>query len=79
MRVNDEMTVEHILPTVDPIKQQLLGGGQSANGVYDPGDRDVPLLDWLQQHAPEDAAWTKQTRPQSRPPAMDRGKNLGRQ
>ena len=79
LKPKDAMTVEHLLPTVDPVKQQLLGGGVSANGVYDPGEGDVPLRGWLQQHAPDDAAWTKHARPQSRPPAMVRGKNSGRQ
>lgn len=79
LKPKDAMTVEHLWSRVDPVRRQLLGGGQSANGVYDPGDGDVPLRDWLEQHAPEDAAWTRHARPQSRPPAMVRGKNLGRQ
>jgi ectoine hydroxylase-related dioxygenase (phytanoyl-CoA dioxygenase family) len=79
LRPKDPMTVEHLLPRVDPVQQQLLGGGLSANGVYDPQDGDVPLRGWLQEHSPNDAAWTKHPRPQSRPPAMVRGKNLGRQ
>ncbi len=79
LKPKDAMTVQHLLANVGPIKRQLLGDGQSANGVYDPGDADVPLRDWLAEHAPEDAAWTKHTRPQSRPPAMVRGTNLGRQ
>ncbi len=79
LKPKDAMTVEHLRPKVDPVKQQLLGGGLSANGVYDPVDGDVPLRDWLEQHAPDDASWTKHARPQSRPPAMVRGKNLGRQ
>lgn len=79
MRPKDEMTVEHLWPKVDPIRRQLLGGGQSANGVYDPSDDDVPLRSWLQEHSPADGAWTKHPRPQARPPAMVRGKNLGRQ
>jgi len=79
LRPKDPMTVERLLPRVDPVRQQLLGGGLSANGVYDPQDGDVPLRSWLQEHSPDDGAWTKHPRPQSRPPAMVRGKNLGRQ
>jgi ectoine hydroxylase-related dioxygenase (phytanoyl-CoA dioxygenase family) len=79
LKPKDAMTVADLLPKVDPIKQQLLGGCLSANGVYDPSDGDVPLRGWLQQHFPADAAWTKHRRPQSRPPAMVRGKNSGRQ
>lgn len=78
LRPKDAMTVDQVLPRVDPVRQQLLGAGLSANGVYDPQDGDVPLRGWLQEHSPDDAAWTKHPRPQSRPPAMVRGKNLGR-
>ncbi len=79
LKPKDAMTVAHLLPDLDPIKGQLLGAGQSANGVYDPTDADVPLRGWLREHSPEDAEWTKHSRPQSRPPAMVRGANLGRQ
>ena len=79
LKPKDEMTVGHLLETVGPIRRQLLGGGVSANGVYDPVDDDVPLRCWLMEHAPEDAAWSRHARPQSRPPAkVVRGKNLGR-
>lgn len=79
LKPKDEMTVGHLLADADPVRRQLLGGGQSANGVYDPSDDDVPLRTWLQEHSPEDGAWTKHARPQARPPAMVRGKGLGRQ
>ena len=79
LKPKDEMTVDHLHHSVDPVRRQLLGGGLSANGVYDPVDGDVPLRDWLMEHCPDDAAWTKHKRPQSRPPAMVRGTNLGRQ
>lgn len=78
LQPKDEMTVEHLLPKVDPIRRQLLGGGASANSVYDPNAGDVPLRDWFAEHRPSDAEWTKHARPQARPPAMVRGKNLGR-
>ena len=42
-------------------------------------DADVPLRVWLREHCPEDADWSHRGRSQSRPPAMVRGKNLGRQ
>jgi len=79
LKPKDAMTVAHLRDSVDPIKRQLLGGGSSANGVYDPSEGDVPLRDWLQEHAPDDAVWSQHPRPQSRPPAMVRGKHLGRQ
>jgi ectoine hydroxylase len=79
LRPKDEMTVADLLPRLDPIRRQLLGAGQSANGTYDPVDADVPLRGWLEQHQPAAAAWTQHPRPQARPPAMVRGKNSGRQ
>ena len=79
LRPKDEMTVEQLYPRLDPIQRQILGDGLSANGVYDPHDDDVPLRGWLAEHSPNDAAWTKHARPQGRPPAMVRGKNVGRQ
>ena len=79
MRPKDEMTVAHLYPNLDPIRRQILGDGMSANGVYDPQDGDVPLRDWLSEHCPADADWSHHGRSQSRPPAMVRGKNVGRQ
>jgi len=79
MRPKDAMTVAHLYPDLDPIRRQILGDGISANGVYDPQDGDVPLRDWLKQHGPDDANWSHHGRSQSRPPAMVRGKNVGRQ
>ena len=78
MQPKDEMTVEHLLAGAPPVRRQLLGAG-SANSTYDPQDADVPLRAWLQEHRPDDAAWTRHARPQARPPAMVRGANLGRQ
>jgi ectoine hydroxylase-related dioxygenase (phytanoyl-CoA dioxygenase family) len=79
LRPKDEMTVAHLYPQLDPIRRQLLGAGLSANGAYDPVDGDVPLRSWLREHCPEDADWSHHGRSQSRPPALVRGKNLGRQ
>jgi ectoine hydroxylase len=79
LRPKDQMTVAHLYPKLDPIRRQLLGDNPSANSTYDPADGDVPLRIWLREHDPEGASWSHQGRPQSRPPAMVRGKHLGRQ
>jgi Phytanoyl-CoA dioxygenase (PhyH) len=79
LRPKDQMTVAHLYPQLDPIRRQLLGDGLSANGTYDPVDGDVPLRTWLRAHSPGDADRSLHGRSQSRPPAMVRGKNLGRQ
>ena len=79
LRTKDAMTVAHLYPELDPIRRQILGDGLSANGTYDPVDGDVPLRTWLREHCPEDAERSLHGRSQSRPPAMVRGKNSGRQ
>lgn len=79
LRPKDPMTVSHLYPQLDPIGRQILGDNLSANGTYDPADGDVPLRTWLREHCPEDAERSLHTRSQARPPAMVRGKNLGRQ
>jgi ectoine hydroxylase-related dioxygenase (phytanoyl-CoA dioxygenase family) len=79
LRPKDDMSVAHLLADADPVRRQVLGFGTSANGTYDPADGDVPLRSWLREHCPEDADWSHHGRSQSRPPAMVRGKNLGRQ
>jgi len=79
LRAKDEMTVTHLYEKLDPIRRQILGDRLSANGVYDPLDGDVPLRGWLRKNCPEDADWSHHGQSQSRPPAMVRGKNLGRQ
>ena len=79
LRAKDVMTVAHLYPRLDPIGRQILGDGLSANGVYDPADGDVPLRSWLREQCPQDADWSHHGNIQSRPPAMVRGKNLGRQ
>jgi hypothetical protein len=72
------MTVEHLYPELDPIRRQLLGDGVNANGTYDPVPEDVPLRAWLEAHDPTAAAPSPHGDSQSRPPAMGRGKNTGR-
>jgi len=79
LRAKDEMTVAHLYPTLDPIRRQILGDGLSANGAYDPVDGDVPLRSWLREHSPHEAEASPHGRSHSRPPAMVRGKHLGRQ
>ena len=79
LRPKDAMTVSHLYPQLDSIQRQILGDGLSANGTYDPVDGDVPLRTWLREHSPEEAERSLHGRSQSRPPAMVRGKNLGRQ
>ena len=79
LRPKDAMTVAHLYPKLDPIRRQILGDGLSANGVYDPVDGDVPLRTWLREFCPEDLQRSEQGRSQSRPPAMVRGRNSGRQ
>jgi len=79
LRPKDPMTVSHLYPQLDPIARQILGDNRSANGTYDPVDADVPLRTWLRENCPEDAERSFHGRSQARPPAMIRGKNLGRQ
>ena len=79
LRTKDAMTVAHLYPELDPIRRQILGDGLSANGTYDPVDGDVPLRTWLREHCLEDSERSLHGRSQSRPPAMVRGKNSGRQ
>ena len=78
LRPKDQMTVAHLYDQLDPVARQLLGDTPNNNGTYDPTDDDVPLRAWLATHAEEDARWSPHARPQSRPPAMVRGKNTGR-
>ena len=79
LRPKDPMTVAHLYPSLDPIRRQILGDNASANGTYDPTDADVPLRAWLREHDPQGAEHSHHGKSQARPPAMVRGKNLGRQ
>lgn len=56
IRTKDEMSVQGMWATSDPVRRQLLGWGTSANGFYSPGVDDVALRAWLEQHCPEDAS-----------------------
>lgn len=78
LRPKDAMTVDHLYPKLDPIRRQILGDGLTANGTYDPTDADVPLRAWLEEHDPAAATPSPHGDSQSRPPAMVRGKNTGR-
>lgn len=78
LKPKDEMTVAHLLPALDPVRRQILGDGVSANGVYDPVDEDVPLRVWLEEHDPNAAGASPHGQSHSRPPAMTRGSNSGR-
>ncbi len=59
LRPKDEMTVEHLYPTLDPIQRQILGDCPSNDSRYAPGEDDVPLRAWLKEHRPNDASWTR--------------------
>ena len=54
IRTKDDMTVQDLWETSDPIRRQLLGWGVNANGYYSPSDDDVPLRTWLKEHSPEE-------------------------
>lgn len=51
IRTKDDMTVQSLWESSDPIRRQLLGAGLNANGYYSPTDGDVPLRVWLKEHA----------------------------
>ena len=55
IRTKDDMTVQNLWDTSDPIRRQMLGWGVNANGHYTPTDEDVPLRVWLREHSPEEA------------------------
>lgn len=56
IRTKDDMTVQSLWESSDPIRRQLLGWGVNANGHYTPTDDDVPLRVWLREHCPEAAS-----------------------
>lgn len=56
IRTKDDMTVQSLWSTSDPIRRQMLGWGVNANGFYSPTDEDVPLRLWLRDHQPTAAA-----------------------
>jgi len=55
IRTKDDMTVQSLWESSDPIRRQLLGWGVNANGHFTPTDEDVPLRVWLREHFPEAA------------------------
>ncbi len=52
IRTKDDMTVQSLWPTSDPIRKQMLGYGVNCNGHFTPSDDDVPLRGWLKEHSP---------------------------
>jgi len=56
IRTKDDMTVQDLWPSSDPIRKQLLGYGTNCNGFYTPTDADVPLRVWLRDHGFPEAA-----------------------
>jgi ectoine hydroxylase len=54
IRTKDDMTVQDLWSSSDPIRRQLLGYGVNANGHYSPTDDDVPLRTWLREHSPDE-------------------------
>ncbi|MCQ6564017.1 phytanoyl-CoA dioxygenase family protein [Paenibacillus mendelii] len=53
IRTKDDMTVQHLWESSDPIRRQMLGASVNCNGHYSPTDADVPLRTWLKEHQPE--------------------------
>lgn len=79
MQPKDEMTVTHLYHKLSPVQRQILGGGTSANSVYDPKPEDTPLKSWLEQYAPQLATDSPHGKSDARPPAGgQRGTNIGR-
>ena len=57
LRPRDNMTVDHLMGRIDPIRQQLLGAAPSGwHGYSSPKPEDVPLRAWLQQNVGEQVA-----------------------
>ena len=51
LRPRDNMTVDHIMGQVDPIRQQLLGAAPTGwHGYSSPKPEDVPLRAWMQEY-----------------------------
>lgn len=57
LRPRDNMTVDHLMGRLDPIRQQLLGAAPSGwHGFSSPKPEDVPLRAWLQENVGEQVA-----------------------
>ena len=50
LQPRDDMTVDHYMEKVAPIRQQLLGKSTGGMGYTSPGELDVPLRSWLTDH-----------------------------
>ena len=55
IRTKDDMTVQSLWESSDPIRRQMLGWGTNCNGFYTPTDEDAPLRGWLKEHSPDEA------------------------
>ena len=56
LKPRDDMTVDNLLERCDPIRRQLLGDSVTGNHSFtSPKDEDVPLREWIREHAGEDA------------------------
>lgn len=53
IRTKDDMTVESLWDRCDSIRKQLLGWAVNCNGRFTPSPEDVPLREWLKEHAPD--------------------------
>lgn len=57
LRPRDNMTVDHLMGRIDPIRQQLLGAAPSGwHGYSSPKPEDVPLRAWMQERVGENGA-----------------------
>ena len=55
LRPRDNMTGARFMGRHDPIRRQLLGASSGGMGYTSPGDDDVPLREWIREHAGEAA------------------------
>ena len=57
LRPRDNMTVDHLMGRINPIRRQLLGAAPSGwHGYSSPKPEDVPLRAWLQENVGEQVA-----------------------
>lgn len=57
LRPRDNMTVDHLMGRIDPIRQQLLGAAPTGwHGYSSPKPEDVPLRAWMQEQAGHNGA-----------------------
>ena len=50
LRPKSAMHLDDLLPSLPPVRRQLLGSHTSANAWFDPTDDDVPLREWIRVH-----------------------------